>query len=93
MNREAAKTLAVEALSFLANDLDRFGRFLALTGINPNEIRALARDSEFLVAVLDHVLSDQSLLQAFASEARCNPADLGAARTVLGGRPWERDVP
>jgi Protein of unknown function (DUF3572) len=93
MNREVAKTLAVEALSFLANDLDRFGRFLALTGINPNEIRALARESEFLVAVLDHVLSDQSLLQAFASEARCNPADLGAARTALGGRPWERDVP
>jgi hypothetical protein len=93
MNREAAKSLAVEALSFLANDLDRFGRFLALTGINPNEIRALARDSAFLVAVLDHVLSDQSLLQAFASETRCNPADLDAARTALGGRPWERDVP
>jgi hypothetical protein len=93
VNREAAKSLAIEALSFLAKDLERLGRFLALTGVNPEEIRALARDPGFLVAVLDHVLSDQSSLQAFAREAGCDPAALEAARTALDGRPWERDVP
>jgi hypothetical protein len=93
MNREAAQSLAAEALSFLARDLERIGRFLALTGTDPKEIRALARDPGFLAAVLDHVLSDPSALQAFADEAGCNPAALEAARTALGGRPWERDVP
>ena len=93
MNREAAKSLAVEALSFLANDFERVGRFLALTGINPAEIRAVARDSGFLAAVLDHIASDESLLHAFAREAGRDPGEVAAARTALAGRPWERDVP
>jgi Protein of unknown function (DUF3572) len=61
MNRDAAKSLAVEALSFLAKDFERLGRFLALTGVDPKDIRALARESEFLTAVLDHVLSESTL--------------------------------
>jgi Protein of unknown function (DUF3572) len=93
VNREAAKSLAIEALSFLASDLDRIGRFLALTGVDPKEIRQRAHEEAFLAAVLEHVLSDPALLQAFASEAACNPADLGAAHAALAGRPWERDVP
>jgi hypothetical protein len=93
MNREAAKSLAIEALSFLAGDVQRLGRFLALTGVNPKDIRALARDSEFLAAVLDHVLNDSSLMQAFARESGRNLEDLGTAHAVLGGKPWERDVP
>ena len=93
MNHNAAKTLAGEALSFLAGDLERLGRFLALTGIDPKEIRALARDPAFLAAVLEHVLSEPSLLQSFVSDTECNAADVAAAHTALGGRPWERDVP
>ena len=46
MDRDAAKSLAVEALSFLAKDFERLGRFLALTGVDPKDIRALARESE-----------------------------------------------
>jgi hypothetical protein len=93
MNRDAAKSLAVEALSFLAKDFERLGRFLALTGVDPKDIRALARESEFLTAVLDHVLSESTLLQAFASETGHDPADLAAAHAALAGKRWERDVP
>jgi uncharacterized protein DUF3572 len=93
MNREAAKSLAVEALSFLADDLERLGRFLALTGVDPAEIRAVARDSGFLGAVLDHIAGDESLLQAFARGTGREPAEVAAARTALAGHPWERDVP
>jgi uncharacterized protein DUF3572 len=93
MNREAAQSLAVEALSFLGDDLERLGRFLALTGVDPAQIRAVARDSGFLAAVLDHIAGDESLLQAFARAAGRDPAEVAAARTALAGRPWERDVP
>jgi Protein of unknown function (DUF3572) len=93
VNRDAAKTLAGEALSFLARDLERLGRFLALTGVDPKQIRALAHDPAFLAAVLEHVLSGPSLLQSFVSETECSAADVAAAHTTLGGRPWERDVP
>ena len=93
MTRDAAKSLAVEALSFLAEDFERLGRFLALTGVDPKDIRTLASESEFLAAVLDHVLSEPSLLQAFASEAGHGPADLAAAHAALAGKRWERDVP
>ena len=93
MNREAAKSVAAEALSFLAGDLERLGHFLALTGIDPAEIRAVARDSGFLAAVLDHVAGDESLLHAFAREAGRDPAEVAAAHATLADRPWERDIP
>ena len=42
--REAAQTLAVAALSFLASEPEHLGGFLATTGIGPNEIRDASRD-------------------------------------------------
>ena len=40
--REAAEKLAVEALSFLASDPERIGRFLALSGLGPGDLRRIA---------------------------------------------------
>jgi hypothetical protein len=93
VNRESAEMLAISALSFLGQDADRLGRFLALTGIAPSEIRASAGDPSFLAAVLDHIAGDEMLLLAFAAQAQCDPAAIGRARSVLGGGAWERDTP
>jgi hypothetical protein len=92
MNRNAAEILAVEALTFLASDSERLGRFLALTGISPAEIRSVARDPAFLVAVLDHLASDEKLLIAFADQAGRRASEVMQARAVIGGRPWEGDT-
>jgi hypothetical protein len=92
MDREAAESLAIQALSFLAQDVERLGRFLALTGVDPREIRKVARDPGFLAAVLEHVAADESLLLACADYVGRSPGELAAAKTVLGCRPFERDT-
>ena len=90
---DAAEALAVQALTFIAADGERLGRFLAITGIAPGEIRAVAREPGFLLGVLEHLAADEALLAAFAAEAGFDPADIGKALAVLGGGQWEREVP
>jgi|SRR5271157_2898728 len=91
--REAAETLAIQALAFIAEDPDRLGAFLVTTGIGPEAIRDAARGSDFLAGVLDHMLGDESLLIAFADSAGLNPTSIAQARRALGGKPWEREIP
>jgi Protein of unknown function (DUF3572) len=90
---EAAEGLAIQALTFIAGDGERLGRFLAVTGIGPTEIRAAAREPGFLAGLLDYLASDEHLLTTFAAEAGFDPADIGRAQAILGGQTWERETP
>jgi hypothetical protein len=85
--REAATELAIVALTFLATEPERIERFLALTGLGPQSLRAAAREPGFLLGVLDHVASDETLLLAFAEENGIDPQDVGRARDTLAERP------
>jgi Protein of unknown function (DUF3572) len=85
--KEAATELAIAALGFLAGEPERLERFLALTGLGPQSLRAAAREPSFLLGVLDHVASDETLLLAFANENGINPEDVGRARDALAERP------
>jgi hypothetical protein len=91
--RKEAEALAIQALTFIAGDGERLGRFLAATGIGPSEIRAAAREPGFLGGLLDYVASDERLIADFASEAGLDPADVERGRAMLVGSPWERDIP
>jgi uncharacterized protein DUF3572 len=95
--REVAEIVAVQALSFLAGNPELLGRFLAETGIGPENLRASASDPNFLIHVLDFVLKDDETVKAFAKSAELHPTNIMAARDVLGevlgDRKWERDVP
>jgi hypothetical protein len=93
MTPDAAEGLAIQALTFIAGDGERLGRFLAVTGIGPAEIRAAAREPRFLAGVLEYLASDEKLAAAFATETACDPSDLAKAHTALGGQPWEREIP
>ena len=93
MTPEAAEGLAIQALTFIAADGERLGRFLAISGIGPTEIRAAAREPRFLAGVLEYLTSDERLAAAFVTEAACDPADLAKAHVTLGGEPWEREIP
>jgi hypothetical protein len=88
-----AENVAIQALSFLAADPARLGRFLAATGIGPADIRAAAREPRFLAGVLDHIADDESAMLAFAQEAGLAPALIARARAALSEPPVERDIP
>ncbi len=93
LTQERAEALAIQALTFIAGDSERLGRFLAVTGIGPAEIRAAAAEPRFLAGVLEYMASDESLISAFATEAGRDPGDVGKARAALSGNPWERELP
>src|SRR5665213_3955800 len=92
LTQEAAEGVAIQALTFIAGDGERLGRFLATTGIGPAQIRTAAQEPGFLIGVLDYLAGDERLLSAFAAETGVNPANIGKAIAALGG-PWERAIP
>ncbi len=91
--KQAAEIVAIQALSFVASDTTRLGRFLAESGIGPETLRASAADPRFLTGVLDFVLRDEATAKEFAASAGFEPRTVSAAREALGEPDWERDVP
>jgi hypothetical protein len=92
-SRNQADSIAIAALTFIATDPERLGRFLASTGIGPGDIRIAAREPLFLAGVIGHIASDQELLLAFAAEIGLKPAEIDRARQTLAGPDWEREAP
>ncbi len=90
--RQAAEIVAVQALSFIAQDESRFGRFLAETGLGPETLRSASKDPSFLVGVLDFLLRDEAMLKAFSESSHLDIRIVGNARETLEPT-WERDVP
>lgn len=87
---EAAEALALTVVRFLASEPDRLQRFLDLTGLDVDHLRARLTDQQFLAGVLDHLLGDEALLTEFAGWAGLEPTAIGQARRALGG--WRPDV-
>jgi hypothetical protein len=88
-----AEKIAIQALFFLAADEGRLGRFLAVTGIGPADIRAAAPEPRFLAGVLEHLADDESAMLAFSQETGIPPEHVAHARDLLSGGPIERDIP
>jgi Protein of unknown function (DUF3572) len=85
LDRAAAENIAIKALTFLTGDPERLARFLALTGLGPETIRAAAGSPGFLKAVLDHVAGHEELLLSLADETGTRPEAIAEARRLLAG--------
>jgi uncharacterized protein DUF3572 len=85
VTREIAEQLALQALQFLTSDGERLGRFLALSGLDPDSMRAAAFDESFLTAILEYLMGDESLLLVFATDAATPPEDVATAWQTLTG--------
>lgn len=86
MQREAAETLALRALAWLAADDDLLGRFLGASGAAPGDLAASASDPRFLGSVLDFVLTDDVLVMTFCDAAGYPyPAPMQARAALPGG--------
>jgi uncharacterized protein DUF3572 len=90
--RKAAEMLAIQALGFIGEDPRTLARFLDISGIPAGQIRTASSEPGFLAGVLEHMLSDEKLLVAFADSAGVDPAAVARAASTLGGQ-WERDIP
>jgi hypothetical protein len=85
MKREPAETLALRALAWIAADDDLLGRFLGASGAAPGDLVAGAADPGFLAAVLEFVLTDDSLVMGFCDAAGYPYSAPLEARSALPG--------
>jgi hypothetical protein len=83
LSKAVAESIAIEVLTFLAGNPARLDRFLALSGLGRDNLRAAAREPGFLAAILDHLASDESLLLAFAANAGHAPATIAKAGRIV----------
>jgi hypothetical protein len=83
IGKAAAESMAIEALGFWAEDFSRLSRFLTLSGLGRDNLRAAAEEPAFLAAVLDHLSSDEAALLAFAVKSGHEPAAIARARELL----------
>ncbi|MGL4324603.1 MAG: DUF3572 domain-containing protein [Beijerinckiaceae bacterium] len=83
--RPDPESLGIKALLYLAADDERLERFLSLTGLAGEDIRAAAAEPGFLGAVLDHLLANETMLTEFAAGEALDPEAIGPARARLPG--------
>lgn len=80
---ENAEIIALKGLDYLAQDAERLGRFIALTGIGPDQLRSEAGTPHVLAGVLEYILTDESNLLVFCSLNAIAPDDIAPAHHVL----------
>jgi Protein of unknown function (DUF3572) len=78
-----AETWALQALAWVLSEAGRADRFVALTGISPDDLRARAGDAAVLDAVLGFLEGHEPDLFACAKYLEIAPIELIAARQRL----------
>jgi len=83
LTNETAVALALGALGWTVTEPARAQRLLAVTGLEPSDLRARASEPEVLAAVLAFLEAHEPDLIACAEAIETVPADLVAARRLL----------
>lgn len=85
MKQDAAETIALRALGWLAGNDDLFPVFLGATGASAGDVAERAGDADFLGSVLDFLLMDDAWITAFCDEAGLPYTQPMQARAALPG--------
>lgn len=83
MNRERAETIGLDGLAFLATVPEGFERFLRLSGLEIPVLRERAADPDLLRAVLDFLLTEDTLVTDFCRGHGLDAHDLHIAQRLL----------
>ncbi|MES2968242.1 MAG: DUF3572 domain-containing protein [Pseudomonadota bacterium] len=82
---DAAETVGLQALGWLAGNEDLLPVFLGATGASASDLAAQATDAAFLGSVLDFILMDDAWVIAFCDAAGLPYTLPMEARAVLPG--------
>lgn len=80
---EEAEILALQALGWVLQDEDRAQRLLALTGLDPRELRSGLEDPAMLSSLLGFLANHEPDLVACAESIGVEPSKLGAVAQYL----------
>jgi len=68
-----AEATAVAVLAWLANEPDMLSRFLALSGVQPGQLRQAVNDPAFLAGMLEFLMQHEPTLMAFCAATETKP--------------------
>jgi hypothetical protein len=80
-----AEETAAAVLGWLAGEPDMFQRFLALSGVTPDQIRQAVSDPGFLAGVIDFIMGHEPTLLAFCEATGTKPETVVAASHYYSG--------
>ncbi|TWF56617.1 DUF3572 domain-containing protein [Neorhizobium alkalisoli] len=73
-----AEQTAAAILGWLAGEPDMLGRFLALSGLQADQLRHAVNDSGFLAGMVDFLMSHEPTLMAFCEATGTKPETVAA---------------
>lgn len=85
-NLPDADVVGLQALVWTIGDADRASRLIAVTGLDPDDLRARAGEPAVLAAVIGYLESYEPDLVACASALDISPEALVAAHAALEAR-------
>ena len=85
LTTDQAAIVALKGLAWLVNSPDSLDRFLELSGLDRTGLRARADEPEFLVALLDFLLTNEGLLMDFCDSTSTDARTVHFARHALVG--------
>lgn len=84
-NAANVEETAAAILGWLANEPDMLGRFLALSGVQPNQLRGAVNDPGFLAGMIDFLMGHEPTLLAFCEATGTKPETVAAAWRYYSG--------
>jgi hypothetical protein len=85
MKQEAAETLALRLLGFVAADDSLATGFVGASGLAPSELARGAGDPAVLAGLVDFILQDDATVLAAAAHLGLPPQTIPAIRRALPG--------
>jgi hypothetical protein len=70
---------AAAILGWLAGEPDMLGRFLSLSGLQPQQLRSAVNDPQFLAGMIDFLMGHEPTLMAFCDATGTKPEVVAAA--------------
>lgn len=83
--QEFAHTIALQAVSWIANESDMLRHFLAATGLSEQDMRDGLGNPDLLAAVMDFLLMDDRWILDCAQFVGVTPEEFVSARQHLPG--------
>lgn len=77
--------IGLQLLAYIVADAELGARFLALTGLSTDDLRARADDPGVLAALVDFLAANEADLVTAADAIGVKPAAIIAAGAMLGG--------
>ncbi len=78
-----ADEIGIQALMFVASHDDLMRRFLDLSGLKADQVRAAAAEPAFFVGLFDFILGREDDVLDLASQLHIQPSAIGRARNQL----------